>query len=58
LIDITGRKEVIGRPFIYGTSPDFLETFGLRSLKDLPDLKEIEEFEDSFKDFNMNLQKL
>ncbi len=57
LIEITGRKEVIGRPFIYGTSLDFLETFGLRSLKDLPDLKEIEEFEDSFKDFNMNLQK-
>ena len=31
-----GRKEVVGRPIIYGTTDYFLEAFGLRSLDDLP----------------------
>jgi segregation and condensation protein B len=47
LIEIKGRKEMIGRPFIYGTTQEFLETFGLKSLADLPTLKEIEELEKS-----------
>lgn len=36
LIKISGRKEIPGRPFLYGTTKEFLEFFGLRSLKDLP----------------------
>lgn len=40
LIKITGRKEVIGRPFVYGTTREFLEFFGLKSLEDLPKLEE------------------
>ena len=36
LIQIAGRKEVIGRPFMYTTSTDFLIYFGLNSLNDLP----------------------
>lgn len=36
LIKIAGRKEIPGRPFLYGTTKEFLEFFGLRSLKDLP----------------------
>lgn len=48
LVEISGRKEVIGRPFLYATTSDFLETFGLKSLRDLPSLKELEEIENSF----------
>jgi len=32
----SGRKDVAGRPIIYKTTPEFLETFGLRSLDELP----------------------
>ncbi len=41
LIRIAGRKEAIGRPLLYTTTPEFLETFGLKDLKDLPSLKEL-----------------
>jgi segregation and condensation protein B len=34
-----GRKDVVGRPMLYKTTPSFLESFGLRSLDDLPDLE-------------------
>ena len=40
LIKIAGRKEVPGRPYVYGTTNLFLEYFGLRSLEDLPKLEE------------------
>src|ERR1700690_4307118 len=40
LIRITGRKEVPGRPFLYGTTKEFLEYFGLKSLEDLPKVEE------------------
>jgi segregation and condensation protein B len=42
LIKIMGRKEIVGRPIVYGTTKDFLELFGLNSLSDLPTLKEIQ----------------
>lgn len=41
LIKIVGRKEVPGRPFLYGTTDKFLEHFGLKSLQDLPSIEEI-----------------
>jgi len=41
MIKIVGRKEVIGRPLLYGTTKEFLEYFGLRSLNDLPDENEL-----------------
>lgn len=40
LLRILGKKDVPGRPLMYGTSRHFLEMFGLRSLNDLPTLKE------------------
>jgi segregation and condensation protein B len=43
LIRITGRKEVVGRPMLYGTTREFLLHFGLKDLGDLP---KIEEFAD------------
>jgi segregation and condensation protein B len=41
LITITGRADVPGRPLQYGTTPQFLDRFGLGSLKDLPSVKEL-----------------
>lgn len=38
LVRIVGRAEEIGRPLLYGTTPRFLDVFGLSSLKDLPKL--------------------
>lgn len=43
MVRITGRKEVVGKPFLYGTTREFLVHFGLNSLKDLPPLEEFEE---------------
>lgn len=41
LIRILGRKEEIGRPMIYGTTREFLQTFGLKNLTGLPTLKDM-----------------
>lgn len=43
LVRIAGRKEVVGKPFLYATTREFLVHFGLKSLKDLPPLEEFEE---------------
>ena len=39
LIRICGRKKLPGRPFVFGTTGQFLEHFGLRSLEDLPKIE-------------------
>lgn len=39
LIAEAGRKDVVGRPMLYKTTPEFLESFGLRSLDDLPPME-------------------
>jgi len=41
LIKIAGRKEAVGRPLLYSTTPEFLEAFGLKDLTELPSLKEL-----------------
>jgi segregation and condensation protein B len=41
LIKIAGRKEAVGRPLLYGTTPEFLEVFGLKDMNELPSLKEL-----------------
>jgi len=46
LIKTEGRKEVVGRPFMYITTRKFLEYFGLNSLKDLPKLEEFASIEE------------
>ena len=43
LIRIVGRKNLPGKPLIYGTAKKFLEVFDLESLTSLPKLKEIKE---------------
>jgi segregation and condensation protein B len=42
LVRISGRKEVVGKPFLYCTSREFLIRFGLNRLQDLPPLEELE----------------
>ena len=51
LVRISGRKQVPGRPFLYSTTRQFMEFFGLQSLNDLPKL---EEFGQSSLDFVEN----
>ena len=46
LITILGRKDVPGRPFLFGTTAKFLEVFGLESLKDLPALDNIDQLQE------------
>jgi len=43
LVRIAGRKEVVGRPFLYTTTREFLLHFGLGSLRDLPPLEAFQE---------------
>lgn len=43
LIRVVGRKDVAGRPWVYGTTPQFLELFGLNDLSSLPPLPAIHE---------------
>ena len=43
LIKAVGRKDVVGKPLLYGTTERFLIEFGLRSLDDLPALEEQEQ---------------
>ncbi|HVR03693.1 MAG TPA: SMC-Scp complex subunit ScpB, partial [Polyangia bacterium] len=42
-VRILGKKEDVGRPMLYGTTPDFLRTFSLRDLSELPTLREFHE---------------
>tara|TARA_Y100001934_G_scaffold212089_1_gene251022 strand:+ start:1478 stop:2353 length:876 start_codon:yes stop_codon:yes gene_type:complete len=41
LVESTGKADVVGRPSLYGTTPLFLEYFGIASLDDLPDADEL-----------------
>ena len=41
LIKITGRAEEVGRPMLYGTTPEFLRVFGIATLSDLPQAKDL-----------------
>ncbi len=43
LIKIVGRKAIVGRPFMYGTTRDFLERFGLNDISDLPKVEDMSE---------------
>ena len=43
LIKIVGRKNVVGRPFLYSTTKEFLIRFGLKDLHDLPRIEDMAE---------------
>ena len=40
---VVGRKPVVGRPFLYGTTREFLDRFGLNDLSDLPKVEDMSE---------------
>lgn len=42
LVQIVGKAKVLGAPFLYGTTQEFLEYLGLNSLKDLPSAEDLE----------------
>lgn len=46
LIRILGKKDVPGRPIVYGTTREFLETFNLKNLTSLPTLREIQDLDE------------
>lgn len=50
LVKIVGRKEVAGRPMMYGTTREFLQYFGLSDLTGLPTLREFSEVADAERD--------
>ncbi|MDR0384307.1 MAG: SMC-Scp complex subunit ScpB [Christensenellaceae bacterium] len=41
LIEVVGRKDVLGKPLLYGTTETFLKRFEIENLKDLPDYDEL-----------------
>lgn len=41
LVKVTGRKEALGRPLLYGTTPEFLRHFHLWKISDLPSLEDL-----------------
>jgi len=43
LVKVVGRKQVVGRPFLYGTTREFLDRFGLNDLTDLPKVEDMSE---------------
>lgn len=47
LVKIVGKKDVPGKPMLYGTTSEFLQYFGLKDLSSLPTLKEFQELEAS-----------
>jgi segregation and condensation protein B len=46
LVKICGRSELPGRPWLFGTTPKFLEHFGLKSLEDLPSHQDLKRFDE------------
>ena len=46
LVKILGKKDIPGRPIIYGTTREFLEVFNLNDLKGLPTLREIQSLDE------------
>ncbi len=46
LVRIVGRKDVPGKPIIYGTTQRFLEVFNLKDLSELPTLRELKELQE------------
>lgn len=55
MIRIVGRKEAPGRPILYGTTPEFLEVFGLPDLGALPPLRDLGEMADILRAADLSL---
>lgn len=56
LIRIAGRKKAPGRPIVYGTTRQFLEYFGLKSLEELPKMEEFSKLSDKADEAEIELE--
>ncbi|MDX8396114.1 MAG: SMC-Scp complex subunit ScpB [Mariprofundaceae bacterium] len=56
-VKVLGRKEVPGRPHLYGTSKQFLTDFGLSTLRDLPDSSQLMDEDEIIKQLNLEEAK-
>jgi segregation and condensation protein B len=54
LIRIVGKRDEPGQPLIYGTTKEFLELFGLNTLKDMPPLADLRELADRYRETRSN----
>ena len=50
LLKVVGRKDIPGKPYLYGTTKQFLEYFGLKSLDKLPKLEEFEALQEKMEE--------
>jgi segregation and condensation protein B len=58
LVRIVGRKDVPGKPIIYGTTKKFLEVFNLRNLSELPTLRELKDLQNEDEPEQLTLLEL
>ncbi|WNQ09332.1 SMC-Scp complex subunit ScpB [Paenibacillus aurantius] len=58
LIEETGRAEAVGRPILYGTTKQFLDYFGLRSIEELPESSAFETETDLEEEARLLFEKL
>ncbi len=54
LIKIIGKKELPGRPLVYGTTQEFLEVFGLKDISALPSLQDIRQISSAEEEIEKN----
>lgn len=57
LVKVVGKKEILGRPFMYGTTDLFLKQFGLKNLDELPQIEELREAGTGQKELDLKEEK-
>ncbi|MBN1363834.1 MAG: SMC-Scp complex subunit ScpB [Syntrophaceae bacterium] len=57
LVRILGRKDVPGKPIIYGTTRKFLEVFNLKDITDLPNIRELKELNQQQELLDQNIEE-
>jgi segregation and condensation protein B len=50
MVKCVGRKEIVGRPMMFGTTDEFLKVFSLSHVKDLPPLESFQPSRDTMSD--------
>lgn len=58
VIEVVGRKDAVGKPFLFGTTESFLKKFNLTKISDLPEYDELSEKLRSFETFEEEIDEL
>lgn len=58
VIEVVGRKDAVGKPFLFGTTESFLKKFNLTKISDLPEYDELSEKLRSFETFEAEIDEL